>query len=226
MYFKRHTRRKIIIAMGLGLTIGLGLYAYGHPGATLCAIAPSHQPHSTAQKTLLQAARTRIQTTFGPPRSNPIVVFFDRPTAFWPLQPNDYGSTFFVLGKTCLLIGAKGQTPDIVAHELMHAEINDRIGGRRQELPVWFDEGLAMQVDFRPQYDLRLEDRPQAVAIKTSRDFFVSNDKLLTQNYASAKFLVAQWVEHLGSNAVYRELDRIRAGERIPYHLLGERDKP
>lgn len=43
---------------------------------------------------------------------------------------------------------------DILAHELTHAEFQSRLSYRamKQEIPTWFDEGLAVQNDYRAQY--------------------------------------------------------------------------
>ena len=118
------------------------------------------------------------------------------------------------------MVGPKGQNADVVAHELMHAEIADRVGywGRFTQLPVWFDEGLAMQVDFRPRYVLRDKARAKTEYVKTlssASEFFVQDDDLLTKNYASAKAEVALWVADVGNTSVYSRLERIRAGERF-----------
>ena len=42
---------------------------------------------------------------------------------------------------------------DILAHEITHAELRARLTARAQgEIPTWFDEGLALQNDFRERY--------------------------------------------------------------------------
>lgn len=125
------------------------------------------------------------------------------------------------------MVGPKGQTPDVVAHELMHAEIADRVGvwGRQSQLPVWFDEGLAMQVDFRPQYALpdgATAEAEYVTTLSSHRTFFVSDDGVLTKHYALAKAVVAVWVAEVGATSVYRELERIRAGEPFQAVIKGK----
>jgi len=117
-----------------------------------------------------------------------------------------------------MIVGPKGQNIDVVAHELMHAELFDRVGfwGRITEVPVWFDEGLAMQVDFRPKYLLPGGATPKTktvTSLNAARDFFVSDDDLLTWNYSAAKIEVAQWLVQVGKDSVYNRLERIRAGD-------------
>ncbi len=212
-------KRKAFLAFTFAaIVLGLTLYVYANPGVAACAITDSNQEHSAVYEQLLMESSTRIKNTFGTLQSKPIVVFFNNRKMFWPLTLNEYGSTQFIGPKVCVMIGPKGQNLDVVAHELMHAEIADRVGywGRLTQLPVWFDEGLAMQVDFRPRYVIRDVSGAEAEYVKTllsAGEFFVQNDDLLTQNYAVAKAEVARWVEDVGGASVYSRLERIRAGE-------------
>ena len=109
----------------------------------------------------------------------------------------------------------------------MHAEIANRVGYWRRltQLPMWFDEGLAMQVDFRPRYVLHSGAGTETKRIKTlwsAGDFFVPDDELLTKNYAVAKAEVAIWVADVGNASVYRQLERIRAGEPFDVVIKGK----
>lgn len=221
----------LVFALGLGVTG----YAVANPGAAVCAASgvmplarlddgtlvearASDPDQAAAVQRLVSNARGRIGEVFGEPLSTPIVVFFNSSTSFWPFQLNEYGSTQFFGARTCVLIGPKGRSVDVVAHELMHAEIADRIGVRAKftDLPTWFDEGLAMQVDFRPQYDLATGEGVETKSVRallSAREFFVPDTKLLTDNYASAKAEVALWAERVEYASVYAQLERMRRGD-------------
>lgn len=170
----RSQRRTFIISFVTVIGFSIVAYAFANPGVAACALidaAPfvqltdgtlveansSDQNHAAVIKRLISEARIRIQNTFGTLRSTPIIIFLNDPNAFWPFKLSEYGGARFIGTRTCLIIGPKGQNPDVIAHELMHAEIANRVGYWRRltQLPVWFDEGLAMQVDFRPRYVLR-----------------------------------------------------------------------
>ena len=231
----RFQRRTFIMSFVTAIGFGIVAYAFANPSVAACALidaAPfvpladgtlveansSDQNHAAVVEHLISEARIRIQNTFGTPRSTPIIVFLNDPNAFWPFKLSEYGGAHFIGTRTCLIIGPKGQNPDVVAHELMHAEIANRVGYWRRltQLPMWFDEGLAMQVDFRPRYVLHSGAGTETKRIKTlwsASDFFVSDDELLTKNYAVAKAEVAIWVADVGNASVYRQLERIRAGE-------------
>ena len=224
----RMHKRILVAVCSVVFGIGAVSLAVADPGSAACAVAgvwgfdalPDGtlvEPGSTAQdrsrvQELLSGGRARIEKMFGRPRAAPIVMFFRDPGAFWPLKLNAYGSTNFVGPRACIMVGPQGQDLDVVAHELMHAELFERVGYWRRftQIPTWFDEGLAMQVDFRQRYDL-----PKAPSVDTSYvrqletvgDFFQSGDELLTRNYASAKAEVANWL----GGGCSRRLSAVRA---------------
>jgi hypothetical protein len=217
MQFKLPTTFTLLSFLTVSV-FGLAAYAYSNPGVAACVVSDGKQVPSAMQAQLLFDARARIQSTFGALESKPIVVFFDDPNIFWPFKPNEYGSTNFLGSRVCVIVGAKGQNIDVTAHELMHAEIAHRVGYwlRWTQLPVWFDEGLAMQVDYRPDYNLPESESSKADDVKSLRsasEFFTTNDAMLTKNYASAKVVVKKWVADIGSANVYSQLDRVGAGE-------------
>lgn len=210
-------------------------YAAANPSAAVCAAldaipstrlndgtlvaSDALEPNQArAIERLVSDAKGRIAEVFGEPRSKPIVLFFDGADRFGPFRLNEYGSTQFIGSRICVLIGPKGQNVDIVAHELMHAEIADRVGplAKFTELPTWFDEGLAMQVDFRSEYDIRAGADVDSKSVRdmgSARYFFVSDSDVLTSNYASAKFEVALWANKVGYSSIYAYLERIKQGE-------------
>lgn len=223
----RFERRTFLATALVVIGLGLAVYAYANPGVAVCAIAGGEQKYSAAFDQLISESRVRIKNTFGAPGAKPIVVFFNDANAFWPLRLNEYGSTQFIGSKVCVLIGPKGQNIDVVAHELMHAEIAAQVGywNRLTRLPVWFDEGLAMQVDFRPQYVLRDGAGVSTRYVKKLRsisEFFVPGNIFLTKNYASAKAEVALWVAAVGNKSVYSQLERVRVGEPFDVVVHGK----
>jgi hypothetical protein len=173
-----------------------------------------HQRYSQ----LVRDARARIEAIFGTAESKPIVVFFSGAGGFGPFKLNGYGSTQTVGSRACVMVGPKGQNIDVVAHELMHGELHFRVGSLRRflQVPTWFDEGVAMQVDFRSRYLLSRQEPHHSNGVRTlttASSFFVADDEALTQNYASAKGVVASWVSRIGPAALYPRLRRLKSGE-------------
>jgi hypothetical protein len=205
--------RYLAIAIG---TAGLA-YSYSNPAFAVCALADaisskSGYPHELK---LIEEARKRIATTFGQPKAEPKTVFWDTDDALSPLGLNAYGTTQFIGTRACVIIGPKGSNIDVVAHELMHAEIFEHVGFwiRMTELPVWFDEGVAMQVDYRSAYDFpKGEDSSFARQLNQASKFYVADDRLLTRNYAGAKSEVTKWFRRVGAQTLYSTLEHMRNG--------------
>lgn len=154
--------------------------------------------------------------------AQPIVAFLGEGEGLpaW-LREGPVTRTNFVATRACVVVSAHGRTPDIVAHELMHAELHARVGAwhRQMTVPTWFYEGLGMQLDHRPKYSLA----PDAFAptaevrmLDTPSQFFAGTGADVTRYYAYAKAEVAKWVARIGGPAKLAfRLQRIRNGERF-----------
>lgn len=111
---------------------------------------------------------------------------------------NDHGTTIYLPHKTCLLMGSKGQiSTDIVAHELVHADLVDKLGfANYLKLPRWLDEGIAMQADFRTRYGASALKgiNPDYVIAKEGADFYKGDQEQVRRNYTAAKAVVQNYI--------------------------------
>jgi hypothetical protein len=222
--------------VALVLVITPSAVAWAQPQAAACALinfrgleevatgifAASDVPIDARREfvRLHAAARLRIANTFGAPQASPVIVIGGA-EALSNLFPGagSYASTIYIPYRSCVVVGPEGHDVNILAHEALHAEIHHRVGHwyRLTQVPTWFDEGLAMQVDFRERYQWSL--RFGAVDGATVRQwtsrsqFFSGDDEDLTRRYAMAKEAVRLWVQELGSEGVYGFLERVRQGD-------------
>jgi hypothetical protein len=165
------------------------------------------------------AAKRRIADAFGATRASPVIVIGGT-QALQHLFPGSgsYASTIYVPHRSCVVVGPKGHDVDILAHEELHAEIHHRVGhwSRLTQIPTWFDEGLAMQVDHRDRYVWAAQSGAvdsASVRRWTSRaQFFSGDDAELTRHYAMAREEVRLWLQKVGHRNVYDFLERIRLG--------------
>jgi hypothetical protein len=231
-------RKRIVLAsIATIIVLGMATLALAFPGTTACALIEFSgletlpngtriQPSSseTERQAILEIeaqAKTRIEKMFGAPRAKPLVVFLNNPASVFTFTSNGYGSTLFVGSRACVILGPDGTNVDVVAHELLHAELSERVGPwrRSSEIPAWFDEGVAMQVDFRSCYNsIQTVDATELAPLRTLRSmdqFNAGNDEEITRHYARSKRAVAQWLERIGRSNLYSRLERIRAGERF-----------
>ena len=200
------------------VSAALANYAYANPGVAACALidAIPVEKMDQEQASLVAEARRRVADVFGAPQAKPTIVFWNDESLFGRLRLNNHASTQMIGVRACVFVGPKGRSVDVVAHELVHAEVFNRLGpwARMTQVPTWFDEGLAMQVDFRKKYIL-----PEGVDSAYIRNasvpasFFVTDEEALTRNYGAAKAEAARWVADVGSELVYAQLARIRSGE-------------
>jgi hypothetical protein len=219
-------KHKLLVAVLTFILTSATAFSFALPGPSACLLIGSAKLYKLSDGSLVASesevdqqryinltkdARARIESTFGAVESKPILVFFDQPDGFGPFRMNAYGSTQFIGSRACVMVGPKGQNVDVVAHELMHAEIHYRMGYLKRflQLPTWFDEGVAMQVDYRPQYSLLLQDSQNAAYVRgltTYSTFFKGDNQALTRNYSSAKHEVASWLSKVGSVYLYSRL--------------------
>lgn len=116
------------------------------------------------------------------------------------------------------------QTIDInlLAHELMHAQMRYVLGywAYQTKIPTWFDEGVAMQVDYRDPYkvDYRLFDRQEIERVKTldsPAKFWTATREQDIENYRAAKAAVQEVWSIYSPKTLYSMLLRVRQGEEF-----------
>jgi len=104
----------------------------------------------------LESARERIAMHYGEPIAKPLIVVLSSQEEKQTFGLYDApGKFLFLPWGSYLLLSHQTANIDVVAHELVHAEIFSRVGYMKRQLkiPTWFDEGAAMQTDYRPKYD-------------------------------------------------------------------------
>jgi len=163
---------------------------------------------------LVASALERIDSVYGVATSKPrlLITADAEMAAKW--GANDTASMHRLPWRSCIVIGPRGKNVDVIAHEWLHAEIQHRVGFWRvlNEIPVWFDEGAALTVDYRKPFmpeNIDLSDSEIAAVrnLKKARDFFSGNTRL---NYQAARIAVEPLIQ---SERFFADLDRVSAGE-------------
>jgi hypothetical protein len=164
---------------------------------------------------LCKAAKERISTTFGEYTAQPILIvgYSEKMRRYG----NGYGTSHFFLGKSFVVIGPKGLNVDVIAHELAHAELFHRIGfwKRMTQIPVWFDEGMAMQVDNREAYDIEKfqgTTLPGKEKLWWAMQFTSGDGNALMLNYVASKDIVKKWYAGQKPSRFYELLNHIKQG--------------
>ena len=92
---------------------------------------------------------------------------------------------------------------DIIAHEISHAELYERIGFYKFtfKIPAWFIHGLAMQNEYRNYYSedtLKVKSGnfmhlPDIKSLKTNGQFYKGSVEKVMLNYMTAKHVIKNW---------------------------------
>ena len=199
-------RLKIVLSL---LIAAIPLAAWASPQTTICLTESLVTNRVAGSEQALNDAKARVEQLLWKSTASPQILFLDDKPVFGLLNYNNYGSSISLPHKTCLLIGSKGANVDVIAHELVHAEIAHQIGYWEYFwLPRWLDEGIAMQVDFRERYNAFALDRrdPRYVMAKTGSEFYKGPMTTVVQNCAAAKALVKAWLDKKGVPRLYEQL--------------------
>lgn len=178
--------------------------------------------------TLLDTAKDRITKTFGEPIAKPTIIVTSSAKTASEYGIHDAPATFFFAPwGNYLILNQKQPSVDVTAHELVHAEIAERLGytARYWRFSTWLDEGAALQVDYRSQYmfDCASFDKVEIRRVKEldNPSQFWSDDKGQNiRNYQAAKAAVCELFKQVPLSSFYSYLDRIRQGENF-HDVLG-----
>uniref|UniRef100_A0A486XG34 Uncharacterized protein n=1 Tax=Rheinheimera sp. BAL341 TaxID=1708203 RepID=A0A486XG34_9GAMM len=162
----------------------------------------------------IEAAYARISQVYGKPTSTPRFVITNSIERAVKWGANNTASMHRMPWRSCIVIGPNGHNSDVIAHEWLHAEIQHRVGFLRflEQIPVWFDEGAALTVDYRAPFlpkNIRLTEADIAAVkqLTTGRRFFAHN---AIQHYQAARLAVGPLIEPA---QFYHNLQRVSAGE-------------
>lgn len=174
-------------------------------------------------RAMIDSARLRIKEHFGKPIAKPVIIVTgsEKEAEDYGLQDTP-GSLFFTPWTRYLILSHHKGGLDVASHELVHAEIVERLGYfiRQREIPTWFDEGVSLQVDFRPHYmiDLDLFDKSEirrAYTLDSPDKFWTKNRQQNIRNYLAAKAAVTMFFRSSTTKALYPMLSKIREGKRF-----------
>ncbi len=167
---------------------------------------------------MLASARERIAIHYGEPIAKPLIVVLSSHEEKHNFGLYDApGKFLFAPWGSYLLLSLQEANIDVAAHELVHAEIVNRVGyvKRQLKIPTWFDEGVAMQVDYRPKYDssktISLPEFERIISLATPSEFWTNNKSKNIDNYRGAKAAAFELFKHTEME-LYPLLAEIEAG--------------
>lgn len=161
----------------------------------------------------INESRNRIASVYGDSLADPVIIAgqtMDVMEKFGGNAYNRVGRTYQTALGAYIIFGPDGiASVDVIAHEMAHAELTKRLGYKIvNNLPDWFDEGLALQVDERfteEDWLARTDNRKNAPNLDTIST--ITHDDWLA--YATAKHTVNIWLEEVGQPGLLNCVDSI-----------------
>ena len=110
---------------------------------------------------------------------------------------------------------------DILAHEITHAELRARLSVKAQkQIPTWFDEGIALQNDYRERYSeeqwiAQTDNGNKTVALEdmdTPSEFYAGEAEDRRFRYLNAKHELSEWMAVHGQQGLLKLLEQINDG--------------
>ncbi len=224
--------KKILLASALLLLIGAAGKLATHPivrcylvrWSDLDNIAPNiyvdpNMPESQRQLLLssLADAKARVATLYGEYTAQPVIIAghtMEVMKAYGGSSDNRAGRAHLTLIAAFIVLGPNGlaSVEDVLPHELAHVEFSARIGhGNRGKIPVWFDEGLAVQFDSRySESEWRARTDNGRTAPTLDQIGVITHGDWL--EYATAKHEVRRWLDVVGREGLRAFLQSIRNG--------------
>ncbi len=172
----------------------------------------------------VEEGRERVADLFGDSIGDPVMIFTQTEEEALNFRGNGVGATHYSAFGLFVIIGPDGTDVDVVSHEMAHGELAERVGWfKNNQIPIWFNEGIATQVDLRPDYtidewniitdngmnirEVKLLDLPE--------EFYDQDDDIKLENYILAKHEVRKWIELCGQEDLIELLDRVIEGEDL-----------
>jgi len=225
--------RRFVIIVAILAILGIRFFQFAqHPvmrsylvrWSDLDQIAPNiyvdpEMPETDREFLLVAAkeAKTRITALYGDYKAAPVIIAghtMDVMAKFGGNTYNRVGRTYLTALGQYIVFGPDGSTNlDVIAHEIAHSELAQRIGYKTvNALPDWFEEGLALQVDKRfteEEWQARTSDGMYAPNLDKI-DTIAHNDWLA---YATAKHEVSRWLGVVGQEGLLVFLQTIQQNE-------------
>jgi hypothetical protein len=175
-------------------------------------------------KLLIADASARVADFWGRQNASPKFIYCDTDDDFkkYGNDRKDPATTQYKLGPS-IVISNDGLDLDVIAHELSHAELYARTGFYTVmfKIPRWFDEGLAMQHDYRNYYSedtLKLRsdnyrNMPDITKFNQGGAFYEGSPAQVKLNYLTAKHVVKNWYTKAKLDQLIRNLNEGKSFE-------------
>lgn len=176
---------------------------------------------------LLEQATERVTSFWGALESKPVIILSESNDKLKRLGYNASPFTSMYLfhgARTYMIFSTANLDIDLLAHEMTHAEIYGRIYKdkwyNKGLIPIWFNEGVAMQNDYRDKYNETAWEKVtnHGTIVKSlnsidSVQSFYTDDSVI--NYIIARHELQEWISRNGKATLIELIQKVNAGEEF-----------
>ncbi|MCU0338372.1 MAG: hypothetical protein MUE30_00685 [Spirosomaceae bacterium] len=194
---------------------------------------PIHQQKATRA---IVEAEARVCHFWGKRVGKPTVILCHTTAQYERYCHSDEGAGCSIgtpWGASYIVLNLDGLNTDVIAHEMCHDELFTRLGWwtTTRQIPQWFNEGLALMVDYRfvpltdsvqryidykDEYLFRSNGGQIMLDLKqiaSTRGFFGGDEQHVMLAYMSAGAEVARWLATVGEQRLSALTERVARGE-------------
>ncbi len=158
----------------------------------------------------IERSKERLNLFFDTTTANPTIIAGHTKSIMEKYGANmkSPGMNHITMLGTFIVLGPGGLNRDVISHELVHSELVSRIGwfNREAEIPTWFDEGLALMLDYRYANSETLwlmltangKNAPPLPELANMQDFMRYTEESPFLSYVTASREVSRWWNIVG----------------------------
>ena len=176
----------------------------------------------------LHQSKAAVRRYFGPLQSDPSIFVCVTMGCYLGAERRGGHTIGISFLDWVIVLSPRANMKVALAHELSHTELHTRLGPQMFAVPIWFDEGLAVNVSNDPRYlappgsDTRCTVPPPA-RMPLNGATWISATESTNTPYAEAACLVSMWLERQGNvNAILNLVSEVKDG--VPFFRVYDPD--
>jgi len=179
---------------------------------------------------MIDNTNNRLENFWGELKSSPTIIIAYKEKKLSKLgytgSPALTATYVFNGAHNYVVVSPDGVDLDVLSHELTHAELHTRIykdkWSDKNIIPIWFDEGIAIQNDYREKYNENAWKRVtnqgnnirNITSLKTD-EFFDSDKEVRIENYILAKHELYSWINSHGIDELIHLIEDVNIGSEF-----------
>lgn len=180
-------------------------------------------------KNYIKIAKKRIEDFWGTQQGEATIIFCDDLEKYrqYCRSSEGAGCTIGTPIGSWIVLNKDGLNADVIAHEMSHDELMTRLGWwkTKTKIPTWFDEGLALMLDYRFVATQDSAQRYKAYAselfffskkalplqrLNTEKEFFGQGELHTKLAYFTSASVISKKIAFRGKQAIFHTIERVK----------------